>query len=557
MKITPSVPLLIHGDSEYELSKFPANFFSAHISDFPYQIEFMGCKWDKKKDFRPIFKEMFRTLKPAGKVIAFTGGENYHKFANELEQCGFEIFPMAGWINAKGVPHGKNFVKAIISDEHPETFAWKIIQTAREDTTYSFCFEKDKVKESVIITIPPEMLKYDDRKLQSKLKFLPEVSKYCGYSLVSYVPPVSAGFNYTAVFRNTAGDNLVVNGEWTNTMARLDGYHSELKPALEPILVAAKPITGSLTENIIKYGTGGLFIDACRIPFQGMENVDMRQIIKEINAQMVSGNLDDSLIETFVGKLRAEQIHALRDDIKKQVVGFNAKTNEERTFIDGQNDSRHRNGGNVQANALDRIVKKLDSIDINAVSKELHDSTVRFDPKKGKGAFWGAGTVNVSADFKNSTVSKHRTCSPFGGAYDGAWDRDTQLTSTDDSLQRLLGRFPSNIFVDQPDVLDADTKYFLCPKATTKEKDMGLDGPNPHPTVKPLRLMTHLIKLYCGTKDAAGNPPIICDPFMGSGSTIMAAKIEGVCAVGIELMKDHYDVAVKRVNSVKVERKLW
>jgi len=95
------------------------------------------------------------------------------------------------------------------------------------------------------------------------------------------------------------------------------------------------------------------------------------------------------------------------------------------------------------------------------------------------------------------------------------------------------GRYPSNIIGEvQPE----HQKYFYAPRATRKEK--GTD--NDHPTVKPVSLMSYLIKIY--------SPPggIVLDPFCGSGSTGVAAIQESREFVGIDLSQHYVDIATQR-----------
>lgn len=89
-------------------------------------------------------------------------------------------------------------------------------------------------------------------------------------------------------------------------------------------------------------------------------------------------------------------------------------------------------------------------------------------------------------------------------------------------------------------------RFFYCAKASRTER--GKD--NKHPTVKPLALMRYLCRLV--------TPPngLILDPFMGSGTTGMAAKVEGFRFIGIELDGDHHKIAEKRINAIVYEPKL-
>ena len=80
-------------------------------------------------------------------------------------------------------------------------------------------------------------------------------------------------------------------------------------------------------------------------------------------------------------------------------------------------------------------------------------------------------------------------------------------------------------------------RFFYCAKANKTERGIG----NTHPTVKPLALMKYLARL---TQTPKGG--IVLDPFMGSGSTILACMHAGRKCVGIEQDEDSIKIAKKR-----------
>jgi site-specific DNA-methyltransferase (adenine-specific) len=106
--------------------------------------------------------------------------------------------------------------------------------------------------------------------------------------------------------------------------------------------------------------------------------------------------------------------------------------------------------------------------------------------------------------------------------------------------------FPSNILVCDPinEVLD---KYFLIDKPGKEEKG----GFNHHLTVKPLLLCEHLIELSAFSNDA-----VILDPFVGSGTTAVAAKKLGKNFIGIDTNKEYIEIAIKRLKNVSIQEKL-
>jgi site-specific DNA-methyltransferase (adenine-specific) len=81
------------------------------------------------------------------------------------------------------------------------------------------------------------------------------------------------------------------------------------------------------------------------------------------------------------------------------------------------------------------------------------------------------------------------------------------------------------------------SRFFYCPKVSKKERGDG----NVHPTVKPIKLMEYLITLV------TPNGGVVLEPFMGSGSTGIAAKNLGMSFIGIEKEQEYFDIAKQRI----------
>jgi DNA modification methylase len=92
------------------------------------------------------------------------------------------------------------------------------------------------------------------------------------------------------------------------------------------------------------------------------------------------------------------------------------------------------------------------------------------------------------------------------------------------------------------------SRFFYCAKASSSERNKGLDKPCSHPTVKPLSLMKYIITLL-----APPNNPTCLDPFAGSGSTLIAAKELGISCIGIEKEEEYVTIARKRLENWQVK----
>jgi len=128
------------------------------------------------------------------------------------------------------------------------------------------------------------------------------------------------------------------------------------------------------------------------------------------------------------------------------------------------------------------------------------------------------------------------------------------------------GRFPANLLVSDdilgdksryfsldawakqnlPDLVKMDLPLLIVPKPGKKEKNQGLKPgeKNNHPTVKPVKLMTYLITMGSQPGD------LVLDPFAGSGTICIAAKMLDRHFIGIELTEEYCEIAEKRVAAV-------
>ena len=104
---------IICGDCLGVMRDMPDNSIDAVVTDPPYELGFMGKKWDStgiayKVD---LWQEVLRVLKPGGYLLAFGGTRTYHRMACAIEDAGFETHPMIAWIYGSGFPKATNLGK--------------------------------------------------------------------------------------------------------------------------------------------------------------------------------------------------------------------------------------------------------------------------------------------------------------------------------------------------------------------------------------------------------------------------------------------------------------
>jgi DNA modification methylase len=201
---------VLHGDCLEVLKGMEDNSVDSIVTDPPYGLSFMGKKWDYDVPDVEVWKECLRVLKHGGYLLAFAGTRTQHRMAVRIEDAGFEIRDMIAWVYGSGFPKSHNIGKAVD----------KLQGNEREDLGKS----------------PAERLNK------------PENDVY------------EAGIRGKEC-RITKGQS-----EW-------EGWGTALKPALEPITVARKPLSEkTVVENCLKWGTGGINIDGSRIEIN--PNVD-------------------------------------------------------------------------------------------------------------------------------------------------------------------------------------------------------------------------------------------------------------------------------------------
>lgn len=200
---------LIHGDCLEVLRGMPDNLVDAIITDPPYGLSFMGKKWDYDVPSVEVWRECLRVLKPGGHLLSFAGSRTYHRMAVNVEDAGFEIRDQIMWVYGSGFPKSQNISKAIDKAAGAEREVIGSYQTG----------EGAAFKHSGNGTPQQHLAKAKEIKIT--IPTTPEAKQW-------------------------------------------KGWGSALKPAHEPIVVARKSLIGTIVENVLEHGTGGLNIDESR-----------------------------------------------------------------------------------------------------------------------------------------------------------------------------------------------------------------------------------------------------------------------------------------------------
>ena len=204
--------MIHHGDCLEVLRTLDDNSVDSVVTDPPYGLSFMGKKWDYDVPSVEVWAECLRVLKPGGHLLAFAGTRTQHRMAVRIEDAGFEIRDMIAWVYGSGFPKSLDVSKAI-----------------------------DKAAGAVREVVGPSRAN------------IREDLKYGGND-----PSHNHG-------RLGAVTHPPETAPATDLARQWQGWGTALKPALEPITVARKPLIGTVANNVTTWGTGAINVDGGRV----------------------------------------------------------------------------------------------------------------------------------------------------------------------------------------------------------------------------------------------------------------------------------------------------
>jgi site-specific DNA-methyltransferase (adenine-specific) len=426
---------LHHGDNREVLRTMPDNSVDSIVTDPPYELGFMGKKWDSTGIAydETLWAECLRVLKPGGHLIAFGGTRTYHRMTVAIEDAGFEIRDCIQWIYGSGFPKSLDVSKAIDKQAGAER---EVVGTSANGIA------------------------------GGTGKHAGESEKY-GFA---------KEYNITAPATPEAQ-------QW-------HGFGTALKPANEPAVLARKPLSGTVADNVLTWGVGALNIDGCRVPSDdGFE----KAWDKPVRTNIANGGGAFGTGESSKRGTKAIDISA-----NKPV------------------------GGRWPANVIldEEAAQMLDAQ--SGVSK----STVR--PPTGKGILDTTTGWN-----QNSMIDKTlRGHSDSGGASRFFYIAKASKAEREAGLDGMEIKGIRPLGISNWENQTNGSGHVMGPSAPRA---------NHHPTVKPITLMRYLVRLV--------TPPngVVLDPFMGSGSTGCAAMLEAMRFIGIELSAEYLEIARRRI----------
>ena len=229
-----------HGSNLDILPTLPDNSVDSIVTDPPYELGFMGKKWDSSGIAYSVelWQECLRVLKPGGHLLAFGGSRTWHRLAVAIEDAGFDMRDSIAWLYGSGFPKSMDISKAID----------KAAGAERE----------------VVTDIVEDLFGTHEVKREREAYGIGNTSE------------TFSGHAEGAMARETLPA--------TDEAKKWAGWGTALKPAFEPVVVARKPLICTVAANVLTWGVGGLNIDGSRI------GTEERTFTPRLTA---NGNLND------------------------------------------------------------------------------------------------------------------------------------------------------------------------------------------------------------------------------------------------------------------------
>lgn len=502
--------MFYNGDALEVLKGFDENSVDTCITDPPYGYSFMNKDWDKAVIGVETWKEVLRVVKPGSfaAIMSSPRQDVLAKMIINLQAAGFRTdFTSIYWTYASGFPKAANVSKLVDKrGAFNMSYFGQIIKQRRIELGLSM---KDIAKhfpsETGGITgcvwnwengdNCPTVKEYN--KLVDILKLDKLLYPELHEAEREIIKKGSAGFGKSGKPALHGGykEDYNITKSTTEKAKSLDGSYAgfQPKPSVEVILMVMKPLSEkTFVDQALANGKGITWLDSVRIPFDKGTDTQPRirdgKICNDIGQDSIYGKYNAKESEYFNQKGRFPANLLVEDDV----------LNDGSTHKSGNLESHH----NFTSKKTDNVYGKY---------------------------------IRNEKPFKGDS-----------GSYSRYFDLDRWFSTT----------FP----------------FIITPKASSAEKNRGLDAwmppskvndgrntpiDNPfqrgetlrvniHPTVKPIKLMCYLVSLLARKGDT------VLDPFIGSGTTLIAAKMLGREWIGIDINKEYIDIANARLSAIEV-----
>lgn len=552
-----------HGDCLEVLRSLPDNSVDSVVTDPPYGLSntkpaqvadvlaawvtgdteavpakkggFMGKDWDSFVPPPAVWSECLRVLKPGGHMAVFAGSRTQDLMGLSIRLSGFEIRDTLGWIYGSGFPKSMDVSKAIDKGAGAE-------------------------REKVPATggLANYAVLNDD-----------------GWSKIGQATPVMDSPEPV-----------------TSAAQQWSGWGTALKPAIEPIILARKPLDGTVAANVLAHGVGGLNIDASRVPIDGGERdvIDNRSGASANNKSVtcygdgLGQRKEEGLFKSHVsGRFPANVLldeHAAKEmDEQSGVSVSNIRINVEKDYTSSQSmtpdsgkggDRGHNDSGGAsrffpvfkyQAKApkKERPVIYKNNCECEEWQSQQKATTESTETEKQS---WNTSTSGSSTTAQCQTDTTYTTSTTTSSTTGSKTSPASVKSSISESTQDARSETENG--GSHANSAEVSNQSLKITGTSAKKAGHNTDGVGhatsekwyttsecekcgeprrkvQHVTVKPLGLMSWLVTLIT----PEGGTTL--DPFAGTGTTLQAARDKGFAAIGVEQDEDYIALIEQRL----------
>jgi hypothetical protein len=485
---------VVHGDCLAVMPTLEEASVDAIVCDPPYGLSFMGKDWDHGIPGGAFWREALRVAKPGAHLVAFGGTRTFHRLACAIEDAGWEIRDTLSWLYGSGFPKSLDVSKAM---------------------------DKAAGAEREVLGLNPHARPID--------------GNGGGYS-------------------GPTGHDPFITAPATDLAKQWAGWGTALKPAWEPIILARKPLIGTVAANVAQFGTGALNIDACRVTgTPRTTHADGNRIGNRDGATSYAVGQEGAAYEGASGRWPANVVLSHSPECRQ--VGTRR--------VKGSNGVRGSDAGNAMYGGGKGLARKTTGQEVGYADADVLETVPAWE---------------CAPDCPVRLLDEQSGERPTGGP-GGTFTRRTESAAIHagggmNAVGKALERTCYH------DVTAGASRFYYTAKASRREREAGLEGMprkvgtaysngaglssgvpdnpqqtahkhdpvgNHHPTVKPLALMRWLCRLVTPPGGNGREPGLILDPFCGSGSTGCAAVLEGFRFLGIEQDESYCEIARRRI----------
>jgi len=363
---------LLLGDCRDRLKELPNNSIDSIVTDPPYELGFMGKSWDASGVAYDVmvWQECLRVLKPGGHLLSFGGSRTYHRMACAIEDAGFQIRDQIMWVYGSGFPKSLNISKSIDKmDAKDEQQARRYRFTAWVRSTGVTAKQIDQVTQTMMgshyTTHPTQPSVMTREHLEACRHLLGDIPRWveieCDIRSVESKNfasrevvgqrdvPVGHAFAGEVYGGDSSNKTVTVTAPATAEAKEWDGWGTALKPAHEPIVLARKPLDGTVANNVLKHGVGGINIDGCRVGDEIIKTTGGRSVAitgdERVGAALGMYGESTPLNTEHQGRFPANFIHDGSDEVVELFPSDKPNQSAARFFYCAKASKKDRNEG--------------------------------------------------------------------------------------------------------------------------------------------------------------------------------------------------------------------